>query len=79
VVDLTRLATDGLLFVLLAAVLAVYWRRPWVLFTVAAAGLSADLLSLALRQLIGRDRPSVSPRAARSPRATPPPRSRARR
>jgi undecaprenyl-diphosphatase len=59
VVDLTRLATDGLLFVLLAAVLAVYWRRPWVLFTVAAAGLSADLLSLALRQLIGRDRPFV--------------------
>ena len=39
--------------------LAVYWRRPWVLVEVAAAGLSADLISLALRQLIGRDRPFV--------------------
>jgi len=50
-------ATDGLLFVVIAAVLALYWRRPWVLLAVVAAGLSADLLSLALRQLIGRDRP----------------------
>ena len=58
-VDLTRVATDGLLFVLLAAALALYWRRPWVLFAVAAAGLSADLISLGLRQLIGRDRPFV--------------------
>jgi undecaprenyl-diphosphatase len=39
--------------------LALYWRRPWVLVAVAAAGLSADLISLALRQLIGRDRPFV--------------------
>jgi undecaprenyl-diphosphatase len=30
-----------------------------VIFAVAAAGLSADLISLALRQLIGRDRPFV--------------------
>ena len=51
------MATDGLLFVVIAAVLALYWRRPWVLLAVVAAGLSADLLSLALRQLIGRDRP----------------------
>jgi undecaprenyl-diphosphatase len=60
VVDLTRIATDGLLFVLLAAVLALYWRRPWILLAVAVAGVSADLLSLALRQLIGRDRPFLA-------------------
>ncbi len=40
--------------------LALYWRRPWLVLTVAAAGLSADALSLALRQLIGRDRPFVT-------------------
>ena len=55
--DLTRVATDGLVFVLIAAVLAVIWRRPWFLLAVVAAGLSADLISLGLRQLIGRDRP----------------------
>jgi undecaprenyl-diphosphatase len=35
----------------------VIWRRPWFLVVVLAADLSADLISLALRQLIGRDRP----------------------
>jgi undecaprenyl-diphosphatase len=50
-------ATDGLLFILLAGVLALYWRRPWIVLAVAAAGVTADLLSLALRELIGRDRP----------------------
>jgi undecaprenyl-diphosphatase len=43
--------------VLIAAVLAAVWRRPWFVLAVATAGLTADLLSLALRQLIGRERP----------------------
>ena len=31
VVDFTRIATDGLLFVIIGAVLALVWRRPWFL------------------------------------------------
>jgi undecaprenyl-diphosphatase len=60
VVDLTRVATDGLLFVVIAAVLAVVWRRPWVFAAVVAADVIADLTSLGLRQLIGRPRPFLA-------------------
>jgi membrane-associated phospholipid phosphatase len=41
------------------AVLAVIWRRPWLLVLVLASDLVADGLSLALRQAIGRDRPPL--------------------
>jgi undecaprenyl-diphosphatase len=41
------------------AVLALLWRRPWFLLALATADLAADLLSLALRQWIGRDRPPL--------------------
>ena len=37
--------------------LAVLWRRPWFLVVLVAADLVADLLSLGLRQWIGRLRP----------------------
>jgi undecaprenyl-diphosphatase len=40
-------------------VLAVLWRRPWFLVLLVGADLLADVLSLALRQLIGRDRPPL--------------------
>jgi undecaprenyl-diphosphatase len=40
-------------------VLALVWRRPWFLAVLLAADLSAELLSLALRQAIGRDRPPL--------------------
>ena len=59
VVDFTRIATDGLLFVLVGAVLALLWRRPWFLLLLVAADLAADGLSLALRQWIGRLRPPL--------------------
>ena len=35
------------------------WRRPWFFVALVAATLSADWLSLLLRQLIGRDRPPL--------------------
>jgi undecaprenyl-diphosphatase len=38
-------------------VLAVRWRRPWFLVALVAADLVADLVSLGLRQWIGRLRP----------------------
>jgi undecaprenyl-diphosphatase len=40
-------------------VLALLWRRPWFLIVLLAADLVAIVLSLALRQLIGRDRPPL--------------------
>jgi undecaprenyl-diphosphatase len=46
-------------FVAAGLVLAALWRRPWFLVVLVAADLAADLLSLALRQAIGRDRPPL--------------------
>ena len=44
---------------IVGAVLALLWRRPWFLVLLVAADLAADGLSLALRQWIGRVRPSL--------------------
>ena len=43
----------------MGAVLALIWRRPWLLVLVLASDFVADGLSLALRQAIGRDRPPL--------------------
>jgi undecaprenyl-diphosphatase len=59
VVDLTRIATDGAIFIVIGAVLAIVWRRPWFFVTLVAATLAADGLSLLLRHWIGRDRPPL--------------------
>jgi undecaprenyl-diphosphatase len=45
--------------VIIGAVLALLWRRPWFLVLLVAADLAADGLSLALRQWIGRLRPPL--------------------
>jgi undecaprenyl-diphosphatase len=41
----------------IAAVLALHWRRPWFFVAVLVADVVADLISLALRQVIDRPRP----------------------
>ena len=64
------IATDGLLFVIVGAVLAVLWRRPWFLVLLVAAALAADGLSLVLRQWIGRSARRSSTRS-RSRSCTP--------
>jgi undecaprenyl-diphosphatase len=46
-------------FVVLGAVLALIWRRPWFLVLLLASDFAADGLSLALRQAMGRDRPPL--------------------
>jgi undecaprenyl-diphosphatase len=46
-------------FLVVGAVLALLWRRPWLLVLLLAADFAADGLSLALRQWIGRDRPPL--------------------
>ncbi|HLM37313.1 MAG TPA: phosphatase PAP2 family protein [Gaiellaceae bacterium] len=47
------------MFVVVAAVLALIWRRPWLLVLLLASDFVADGLSLALRQALGRDRPPL--------------------
>jgi len=46
-------------FVIVGAVLALLWRRPWFLVTLVTADLLADGISLLLRQWIGRLRPPL--------------------
>jgi len=46
-------------FVVVGLVLAIIWRRPWLLVLLLAADFAADGLSLALRQAIGRERPPL--------------------
>ena len=47
------------MFILVGAVLAVLWRRPWLLVLLLAADAIADGLSYQLRQWIGRERPPL--------------------
>ena len=44
---------------MVGAVLALIWRRPWLLVLVLASDFVADGLSLGLRQAIGRARPPL--------------------
>jgi undecaprenyl-diphosphatase len=46
-------------FLVVGVVLAVLWRRPWLLVLLLAADFAADGLSYVLRQAIGRERPPL--------------------
>jgi undecaprenyl-diphosphatase len=59
VVDLTRIATDGAIFIVIGLVLALLWRRPWFFLALVTATLAADWLSYLLRQATERDRPPL--------------------
>jgi undecaprenyl-diphosphatase len=43
----------------IAALAALYWRRPAIFLYVALGDVIADLASLAIRQATGRERPTV--------------------
>ena len=47
------------MFVVIGLVLAVIWRRPWILVLLLAADVAAGVTSYALRQGIGRERPPL--------------------
>ncbi len=49
----------GLVWLGLAVVLALLWRRPGVLARVAVAALAADVVSRLLKERIGRERPPL--------------------
>ena len=57
---LSWIGGQGFVWLAIAAVLAVLWRRPWLFFDVALADLAGQLVSLGLKQGIGRERPNVA-------------------
>jgi undecaprenyl-diphosphatase len=50
---------QGAIFFVIAAISALYWRRPAIFLYVVLGCLLADLLSFALRHAIGRERPPL--------------------
>jgi undecaprenyl-diphosphatase len=58
-VGLSWLGSFGLVWILIGTVLAVLWRRPWLLAGVVAADTAADLLTRLGKSLVHRHRPFV--------------------
>jgi len=58
-VALTRIGTQGAIWLLIAIIAALYWRRPAIFLYVALADLLAGVSSDLLRHAIGRDRPPL--------------------
>jgi undecaprenyl-diphosphatase len=56
-VALSAIGSYALVFLIVAAIAAVIWRRPGIFLWVVAGDLLAGWISFALRQAIGRDRP----------------------
>jgi undecaprenyl-diphosphatase len=50
---------QGGIFLVIAAISALYWRRPAIFLYVVLGTLLADLLSLVIRYAVGRDRPPI--------------------
>jgi len=58
-VALTRIGSHGAIWLLIAIVAALYWRRPAIVVYVAVADVLADVSSALLREAIGRERPPL--------------------
>jgi undecaprenyl-diphosphatase len=58
-IALSKIGVLGAVWVVIALVLAVLWRRPWLLVVVVAADVSADLLASFGKSIISRHRPFV--------------------
>lgn len=56
-VFLSRIGTVGAVWIAIALVVALLWRRPWIAVAVAAAVVSADLLAELGKLLVDRHRP----------------------
>jgi undecaprenyl-diphosphatase len=59
-VALSQVGVQGAIFLVIAAISALYWRRPAIFLYVLLGSLLADVLSYALRYAIGRERPPLS-------------------
>lgn len=58
-VALSRIGVQGAIFFIIAAIAALYWRRPAIFLYTVLGGLVASLLSFVLRLAIDRDRPPL--------------------
>jgi undecaprenyl-diphosphatase len=58
-VALSHIGSYGMVWLLVAALAVLVWRRPAIFMYVLAADVVADVLSYGLRVAIGRDRPPV--------------------
>ena len=58
-VALSRIGTQGAIWLLIAIIAALYWRRPAIFLYVALADLLAAVSSAVLRHAIGRERPPL--------------------
>jgi undecaprenyl-diphosphatase len=58
-VALSRIGSQGAIWLLIAALAALYWRRPAIFLYVALADLLAGVSGALLRQAIGRERPPL--------------------
>ena len=58
-VGLSRIGVQGAIFFIIAAIAALYWRRPAIFLYTVLGGLVASLLSFILRVAIDRDRPPL--------------------
>ena len=56
---LSKIGTLGAVWIVIALVLAVLWRRPWLLVTVVAADVAADLVASFGKSIVMRHRPFV--------------------
>ena len=65
-IALSRIGTLGVVWIVIAAVLAVLWRRPWLLAGVVAADVVADGLAELGKTLIDRHRPFVTQLGAKT-------------
>jgi len=58
-VALSRIGSQGAIWLVIAAIAALYWRRPAIFVYVALADLIASVSSFLLREAIGRERPPL--------------------
>jgi undecaprenyl-diphosphatase len=58
-IALSRIGSLGYVWIVIALVLAVLWRRPWLLVAVVAADGAADLLASFGKSVVDRHRPFV--------------------
>ena len=58
-VALSRLGSQGAIWLLIALLAALYWRRPAIFLYVALADLVAGVSGALLRQAVGRERPPL--------------------
>jgi undecaprenyl-diphosphatase len=65
-IGLSRVGTLGLVWLLIAVVLAVLWRRPWLLASVVAVDAVADLLAELGKTIVHRHRPFVTQLGAKT-------------